>query len=156
MPETEMLRRSPTIAIPLLIVSIALSGCGSGPLWEQISDGYVNLQLQSCSGDEGLREAEPHRQCILRNFNILTYDKPYLEKLGFRCGFTEQYCLLHHTERQHRMTLLGRQDDHFIEYRTDIYLKYVDRKLSIFKMRYQSVDAQGNIRFRYETPDTLP
>jgi hypothetical protein len=79
-----------------------------------------------------------------------------LESLGFRCGFIEQYCLLHHTERQHRMTLLGRQDDHFFEYRTDIYLKYADQKLTVFKMRYQSVDAQGNICFRYETPDTLP
>ena len=150
------MRHDINLALALTVVCTALSGCGGGPLWDQLSDGYVNIKLQSCAQAENNFSGEYHRQCILKGFNIGTYNRPYLESLGFRCGFVDQYCLLHHTERQYGIGLLSRLEDSFFEYRTDIYLKYVDQKLSEFRMRYESVDAQGKIRMRYDTTDTLP
>ena len=146
----------PLTWVKTAMICAALTGCGSGPLWEQRSDGYVSPQLYGCAMSDCPTNPEDQRHCILLNFKMQSYDKPYLEKLGFRCGFTDQYCLLHHTGRQYGMTLLGRDDNGFFEHRTDIYLKYVDQKLSVFKIRYESVDGQGKVRCRYETADTLP
>ena len=146
----------PLICAVTALTCATLAGCGSGPLWEQRSDGYVSPQLYGCAMSDCPTNPEDQRHCILLNFKMQSYDKPYLERLGFRCGFIDQYCLLHYTVRSHTMTLLGRDDDMFTEHRIDMYLKYVDQKLSIFKIRYESVNGQGNVRCRYETADTLP
>lgn len=151
-----MLKRHLLKTIALLIIGTALSGCGNEQVWVQTSDGFVKSQIHWCTDNGEGRNAELYRQCLLNNFEILTYDKQYLESLGFRCGYAEQYCLLNHSERQYLTNWLGQKRDQFSEYRINIYLKYIDKNLSVFKVRFESVDAQGNIRFRSETPDALP
>ena len=144
------------LAIAVTMACAALGACSSPAFWVQRTDGKINFELRECAYITGTSDGEVHRQCLLDRFNLWTYDRPYLEYLGFRCGFTDQYCLLHQTERQYGIYIIQPDYDHFREYRTDIYLKYTDQKLTKFRLRHETVDEKGNVRLRYETPDTLP